>query len=55
MKVTQSVVQILWINRKSENYKPLAAAANKKFGGKYLARGKVYNKKRELNREKCYN
>ena len=25
--------------QKSENYKPLAAAANKKFGGKYLARG----------------
>ena len=24
--------------QKSENYKPLAAAANKKFGGKYLAR-----------------
>ncbi len=24
---------------KSENYKPLAAVANKKFGGKYLARG----------------
>ena len=23
--------------QKSENYKPLAAAANKKFGGKYLS------------------
>ena len=29
---------------KSENYKPLAAAANKKFGGKYLCQGrKVHN------------
>ena len=32
--------------QKSENYKPLAAAANKKFGGKYLARGGRFITKR---------
>ena len=41
--------------QKSENYKPLVAAANKKFGGKYLARVKVYNKRGNWIWEKCYN
>ena len=37
---------------KSENYKPLAAAANKKFGGKYLARGGRYITKEGIEYER---
>ena len=39
-------------NNKSENYKPLAAAANKKFGGKYLARGGRYITKEGIEYER---
>ena len=38
--------------QKSENYKPLAAAANKKFGGKYLARGGRFTTKEGIEYER---
>ena len=38
--------------QKSENYKPLAAAANKKFGGKYLARGGRFATKEGIEYER---
>ena len=38
--------------QKSENYKPLAAVANKKFGGKYLARGGRFTTKEGIEYER---